>query len=261
MSHAPAVTEDTFLQESFREFYADVVRLKRAVLADPWGVGARREAAGEADALEDTAARSVSRRLLELLERQARDAGRRGGEYGASFYREAQYVMAALADEVFLNLEWAGKQAWESNLLETRLFGSHMAGELFFRRLDALLRDRDAVYRDVAAVYLMALCLGFQGKYRGTRQAGELEEYRRKLFAFVFRRQPSLLKGERRLFPQAYEHTVQETSAVRLPHTGRWVIALAVVALFYLLVSHGLWRDVTLPVREVNTKITQVAAQ
>lgn len=258
---AAHATDDTFLQECFREFYADVVRLKRAVLADPWGIGARKEAAGEAEALEGTAVRSVSQRLLELLERQARAAGRRGGEPGAAFYREAQYVMAALADEVFLNMDWAGKAAWESNLLETRLFGSHMAGELFFGRLDALLTDRDAVYRDVAAVYLMALCLGFQGKYRGTSRLDELDGYRKRLFAFVFKRQPSLLKGERRLFPQAYDHTARETSAPRLPHTGRWMVALAAVSLVYLLVSHGLWRDVTLPLREINTQISQLTAE
>ncbi len=262
MSPATATrTEDAFLQESFREFYADVARLKRAVLADPWGIGARRDAGADAGELEGTAASTVSQRLHELLERQAREAGRRGGEPGAAFYREAQYVMAALADEVFLNMDWAGKEAWESNLLETRLFGSHMAGELFFVRLDELLKDRDAVYRDVAAVYLMALCLGFEGKYRGTRSREELDDRRRRLFAFVFKRQPSLLKGERRLFPQAYEHTVQEKSAVRLPHTGRWMAALAVVSLFYLLVSHGLWRDVTLPLREVNTEIVQLTSE
>jgi type VI secretion system protein ImpK len=262
MSSATATpTEDAFLQERFREFYADVARLKRAVLADPWGIGARKDAGAEAGTLEGTAVGAVSQRLLELLERQAREAGRRGGEPGAAFYREAQYVMAALADEVFLNMEWAGKEAWESNLLEARLFDSHMAGELFFRRLDVLLKDRDAVYRDVAAVYLMALCLGFEGKYRGTRQREELEDYRRQLFAFVFRRQPSLLKGERRLFPQSYDHTVREKADVRLPHTGRWMAAVAVVSLFYLLVSHGLWRDVTLPLREVNTQITQLTAE
>lgn len=261
MSPTATRTEDAFLQDSFREFYADVARLKRAVQADPWGIGARREAGADAAALEGTAAGTLSGRLIELLERQAREAGRRGGEPGAAFYREAQYVMAALADEVFLNLEWAGKQAWEDNLLETRLFGSHMAGEVFFQRLDVLLRDRDAVYRDVAAVYLMALCLGFEGRFRGTRHREALDDYRRRLFAFVFKRQPSLLKGERKLFPQAYDHTVQEKAAVRLPHTGRWMAALALVCLFYLLVSHGLWRDVTLPLRDVNAEIVQLTAE
>jgi type VI secretion system protein ImpK len=256
-----AEREDSFLLRSFREYYAEVVRLKRAVLADPWGIGAREAGEERTEDLRALAARSVSERLLTLLETQALDAGKQGGEYGASFYREAQYVMAALGDEVFLNLDWQGKEAWESNLLETRLFGTHTAGELFFHRLDALLRDRDPVYRDVGAVYLMALCLGFKGRFRGTPRVAELEEYRRQCFSFVFRRQPSLLKGERRLFPQAYAHTVAEGTRVALPHTGRWLAALAVVALFYLAVSHGLWRDVTLPLRDVNDRIAQLAAQ
>ncbi|HEV2145810.1 MAG TPA: DotU family type IV/VI secretion system protein [Longimicrobiaceae bacterium] len=256
-----AEREDSFLLRSFREYYDEVVRQKRAVLADPWGIGAREADGTAAEDPSARAARRVGEPLVSCLESQALDAGKRGGEFGASLYREAQYVMAALGDEVFLGLEWQGKGAWEDNLLETRLFGTHTAGEQFFRRLDQLLKDRDPVHRELGAVYLMALCLGFKGRFRGTVRLGELEEYRRQLFSFVFRRQPSLLKGERKLFPQAYAHTVAEAPRVALPHTGRWLAALAVVVVFYLAVSHGLWRDVTLPLRSVNDRIAQLAAQ
>jgi hypothetical protein len=32
---------------------------------------------------------------------------------------EAQYAMAAFADEVFIHLDWEGKRTWTSNLLES----------------------------------------------------------------------------------------------------------------------------------------------
>jgi len=40
--------------------------------------------------------------------------------------------MAAFADEVFIHMDWEGKRAWTSNLLESTLFHSHVAGERFF---------------------------------------------------------------------------------------------------------------------------------
>ena len=44
------------------------------------------------------------------MEQQALLAGRRGSDY-TGFYRQAEYVMAALADEILLHhLEWIGKR-------------------------------------------------------------------------------------------------------------------------------------------------------
>jgi hypothetical protein len=77
----------------------------------------------------DMMAEEALRRLQTLLEMQALEAGRRGGEYGVLYYKEAQYVMAALADEIFLTLDWTGRDTWRSDLLETRLFGTYDAGE------------------------------------------------------------------------------------------------------------------------------------
>ena len=106
---------------------------------------------------------------------------------------EAQYVMAALADDVFIHLNWEGKHAWTSNLLEAALFGSHTAGEKVFEKLDRLLRDRDPADRSLAAVYLNALSLGFRGKYYGVNDHGRLRRYRNELFAFIFRQPADLV--------------------------------------------------------------------
>src|ERR1044072_2317156 len=144
----------------------------------------------------------VWQRLVSLFERQEAQAWRYGGTYGAEFYKEAQYVMVALADEIFLNAEWEGHRSSVSNLLESKIFRTHVAGELFFQRLDRMLVERDPVYRDLAAVYLMALSLGFRGKYRGRDDRGQLERYRRQLFHFVFRREPELENESRHVFPE-----------------------------------------------------------
>jgi type VI secretion system protein ImpK len=258
---AAAQTEDAFVLNCFREFYAQVIRLRRGVLSNPWGI-ARGDSSPERDeALRQGAAQRVSDLLLATLERQALESGRRAGEPGAEFYREAQYVMSTLADEVFLNLEWEGRGAWAANLLETRLFGSHVGGDLFFRRLDALLHEQDAVKRPLAGVYLMALSLGFQGRHRGRGASDTLAEYRRRAFAFVFPGHRSVLGGERRLFPQAYEHTAGGGSPIRLPHARRWIAAAVAVFLLYLLVSHRAFVSATRPVRVAADSVAAAEAR
>jgi type VI secretion system protein ImpK len=230
----------SFLLAAFREFYAELSRLRRHVQADPWPAGA--------DDARPDGPRQLSARLAALLERQAVEAVRTGGEVAAALHREAQYVMCAVGDETLLNLDWWGRAGWAGHLLEQRLFGTQVAGERIFLRIDELLRDRDAARRDLAAVYLMALSLGFQGRYRGTASIGRVDAYRRELFAFVFRRHPALSRGERRLFPQAYENTLRDRAPVPPRGPGRWTGVLAAVVILYLLVSTLVWNNVADPV-------------
>jgi type VI secretion system protein ImpK len=202
----------------------------------------------------------VWQRLLSLFERQEAHAWRYGGTYGAEFYKEAQYVMVALADEIFLNLEWEGRRYWVSNLLETKLFQTHAAGELIFKKIDRLLHDRDPVYRDLGAVYLMALSLGFRGKYRGGEHndGGRLHDYRRRLFSFVFRRDPDLKDESRRLFPETYNHTMRVEQKRNLQDPRAWIILLCAVVLAYVAVTHGIWVKLTGRLAETNEHISTV---
>lgn len=247
----------SFLLTSFEEFFSDVLRVKRAVVADPWGIAAHGTDAGRSE-LRLTAALSVRQRFQTLLEKQAAEAGSRQGDHGTAMFREAQYIMAALADEIFLQLAWEGRAAWSSNLLETKMFGTHVAGERIFDRIRQLVLDRDAAHREIEVVYLLALSLGFQGKYRGS-SGTELAQLRRSLYELVFPRQPSVARGERALFPQAYMHTLNRSEPIRLPTIGRWATALAVVFALYLAVAHVAWLNVTQELREMNAAIATMS--
>jgi type VI secretion system protein ImpK len=197
----------------------------------------------------------VWQRLVSLFERQEAQAWRYGGTYGAEFYKDAQYVMVALADEIFLNTEWEGHRSWVSNLLESKIFRTHVAGEFFFQRLDRLLVERDPVYRDLAAVYLMALSLGFRGKYRGRDDRGQLDRYRQQLFQFVFRREPDLDSQTRQMFPETYYHTLRDETKRRLPNPRAWIILLCAVVIAYVALTHGIWVKLTGRLFEVNQQI------
>jgi type VI secretion system protein ImpK len=247
--------ENSFLLNQFHEFYSEVIRQKRMIQSYTESLP-QEEApeSGEAPS-EREGIHTVSLKLLSLLEEQALEAGRRGGEYGVRFYREAQYIMAALADEIFLNMDWEEREAWKSNLLEFRLFGTHVAGELFFQKLDKLLADRDPAFTEMAAVYLQALSLGFRGKFRDMDDGGKLDYYRRQLFSFIFHKNPDLVNMDRLLYPEAYAHTLVEGGGRKLPYVKRWIVVLVVLVIAFFIVSHGIWTHVTEDLRQVIQQI------
>ena len=51
-------------------------------------------------------------------------------------YSEVVYIMVALADDIFLNSEWEGKQFWEDNILEQKFFNTQIAGDEIFNRIN-----------------------------------------------------------------------------------------------------------------------------
>ncbi|MDR2158391.1 MAG: DotU family type IV/VI secretion system protein, partial [Holosporaceae bacterium] len=81
--------------------------------------------------------------------------------------REVVYAMAAVADEIFLNMDWIGKKYWEENMMEQIYFGSQIAGEEIFNRINDLITDKEPTALEKAEIYLKALSLGFKGKCRG----------------------------------------------------------------------------------------------
>lgn len=263
----------TYLLAQFREFFREVTILRAQALrgeidgADAVGVDTADDAAeadasppplpwrGEGDGTVLRAEKALQH-LQSVLELQALESGRRGGDYGVQYYREAQYVMAVLADEIFLNLDWSGRSAWKADLLETRLFGTYNAGEQFFTRLQNLLETGNQAQSELAIVYLLALSLGFKGRYRGVSSNSRLDEYRRQLFRYIAKRQPELMDEAMRLCPQAYDHTATEATIRWLPSPSRWYALLAASVVFYILVSHFVWSSMTSDLHDLLDRLT-----
>lgn len=195
-------------------------------------------------------AEEALQKLQTLLEMQALEAGHRGGEYGVLYYREAQYVMAALADEIFINLDWTGRNFWRNDLLETRLFGSYNAGDVVFKRLEKLLQTGDRVQAEIAVVYLMALTLGFRGRYAGGGHEARIAEYRKQLYYYIFQKRPDLEDPSTRIVPESYHHTHGNVTARLLQSPARWFWLLGAVIIFYLIASHFIFHDAMAPLIE-----------
>ncbi len=190
--------------------------------------------------------------LLSLLEQQTTQAVSLGGTFALGTLREAQYVMAALADELILTARWKGKQGWR--LLEEELFRSHASGELFFVRLDTLLGLGEAGSVELAMVFFQALSLDFRGRYRNNDPAQQLPRYRRQLFTRIFNSPPELATS--RLMPAP--EPMQDDAALQwLPHPLRWWGAVAGVLLLWLLVSAVVWGSMT---RGISAQLDHIDA-
>jgi type IV/VI secretion system ImpK/VasF family protein len=199
----------------------------------------------------------VWQNLIALFRRNAVQIMRAAGKPTDNYF-EAQYVMAAFADDIFIHLDWEGRRAWTSNLLEATLFQSHVAGEVFFEKLDRLLRDRDPADKSLAAVYLSALSLGFRGKYHGLNDHGKLRRYRSELFAFIFRQPADLVNETKVAFPDSYVDNVRKEKRKKLTNPRVWLVVLASALVIYLAASHGVWMKLTSRIEQANQHIIEI---
>lgn len=230
----------------FRDFYDVLSRSAQAATR-----------VGDGDA--KSAAEALSRQLCQLIELQSLEARRVGGKAGIEAEVQGRFLKAALADEVLLNTEWAGRAYWRHVLIEATLFKSSFAGERVFDDLDQMLREREPSRRNLGRLYLYLLSLGFQGRYRGQRQ-DKIAEYRRELFQFVYARPADLQGRDRTLSEQAYASTLSHLGAHRLPKFNRSGMIFVLVLLVLLGLSELLWLWQSWPVRTALSATVSQAA-
>jgi type VI secretion system protein ImpK len=237
LSRAPEEMVQHSLLAQLRQFYRELMRVKYALHA-----GVKSFAAEEDEERQQDPVMLAHYHLKAQLERLYVGATRAGGIYSPELYHEAQYVMAALADEVLLYMtDWPGRAQWTDNLLEVALFQTRLAGERIFDNIDALIARGTAANPDLAAVYLVMLSLGFRGKYRAIADPSALRLYRRALRQIVERHGPLRFADALPLFGDAYAHTLDEGRPVRLPHLRPWIIAIAAAIAVYLVTQQVIW--------------------
>lgn len=230
-----------FLLGCFADFYEEVASIKQAF--DQGRLSAYLATGDETPPTSgaDLAAR-VSARLEALLRRQTNEVRREGSEQEIRMHTLAQYVMAAMADEIFiLELDWPGREAWLEFLLEYKLCRTRNAGRKFFELADQLLHThgRSALHADLASVFVLALQLGFKGQYRGREGEMVLRDYRAKLYRFsnAGSRPDSGLPA----FEQAYQHRLAGDADARLAPLSRWYVAGQIGVAAWLAVSTLVW--------------------
>jgi type VI secretion system protein ImpK len=230
--------DDDHLVKQFRAFFDEVSKAQSRAIemreTDP-----------------DQAAQSVSKHLENLIELQTLESQREGNRFEMESIADGRYLKAALADEILLNTQWIGRDAWTAHLLEASLFRTSVAGERVFQRIEALLSNREPSLRTLASLYLSALALGFKGKFRGSTDDGRLAGYREELFQFIYQRRADLSGRDRVLSERAYASTLSHIEPRKVRALSRWTVTFLLALLGLLAISEMLWLWQSWPVRHV----------
>ncbi|MBL8676794.1 MAG: DotU family type IV/VI secretion system protein, partial [Alphaproteobacteria bacterium] len=103
----------SYIIESFEQFYGEVLKHKQFALSK-----SSKKPNTDTTSSPNATAEFILSKLKSVINEQAKETGYAGNTFSENYFNEAQFIMVALADEVFLNLDWPGKTYWESNLLE-----------------------------------------------------------------------------------------------------------------------------------------------
>jgi type VI secretion system protein ImpK len=230
--------DDDHLLKQFRAFFNEVLKAQTRAIemreTDP-----------------DQAAQSLSKHLENLIELQTLESQREGNRFEMESIADGRYLKAALADEILLNTQWVGREAWTAHLLEASLFRTSVAGDRIFERIETLLSNREPSLRNLAGLYLAALALGFQGRFRDSPDEGRLAGYREELFQFIYQRRADLSGRERVLSERAYSSTLSHIEPRKMPTLSRWTVSFLLGLLALLAISEMVWLWQSWPVRHV----------
>ncbi len=159
--------------------------------------------------------RAQLRRSLQSAMQEARSAG-----YSSDTVQMAVFATVAFLDESILNLQSPVFADWARRPLQEELFGGHLAGEAFFRNLQALLAGEDSgEVADALELHCLCLQMGYRGRY-AFGDTGELHQMQRLARARIER-----MRGAPRLMP-----AVSAPEVPRARTRDPWTRTLAITA-------------------------------
>lgn len=138
--------------------------------------------------------------LLNAL-RVAEDESRKAG-YSQEDTKLAAFAVVAFLDESILNSENPAFRDWARRPLQEEVFGSFVAGEMFFNGIDRLTgRDDSVQLADVLEVYYLCLLLGYGGRYSAGAR-GNLQQVIDKVGRRIYHIRKNLQPADAGALPQ-----------------------------------------------------------
>lgn len=202
----------------------------------------------------------IQKKLLAIIENVSNTVLAKS-KLNPKFIGDAKYIMAALTDEIFLNLRWEGAKYWRYTLLEKQLFQTELAGDKFFSMCDEIVVDFSN--EEMAFVYLMTLSLGFKGRYRDVENADEqIGWYKDRLHSMLNTKSARLFfPGRTHMIDSCYEYTCIENDNSHLPDARFWSWCVISVVFLYIIVSYFVWIGITGEISDVLQKISAQTRQ
>ncbi|MGK0291352.1 MAG: type VI secretion system protein ImpK [bacterium] len=246
----------TLLIQYFQEFYQEIILLKEEIRKSPESPQKAHDGKKE----PSPSAKAIFQKVYFLIENKELRSVYEKEENGQEIYKEVQFVMAALADEIFLLHmdDWGTDHGWRYELLETKLFSTRTAGEEFFKKIDRLIEKEDPKSVGLAAIYLYSLSLGFRGKY-WIQGHDRLKEYRNQLYYFIYKQNPqkSQKQNSGKLVPEAHIEIPETKKEKKFPSIRKWLFLLFVLMIFHLIASHGIWLKMISDTKRLTNEINK----
>ena len=184
----------------------------------------------------------IQNELYLFIKDKAADIFYESGKIGADLFKEASYVMASFADEIFLSLSWEGKVYWRNNLLEKKIFKSMHAGEKILSLIDKFLAEKNYKNDELGLIYYRLLSLGFKGKLKSFEGAQEIIQIKKEqLFFKVYSCSSKIDRQNENLFSQAYDFSYVGNNLKTVNPIKFWINSLCFLIFSYFLISHLLW--------------------
>lgn len=255
---------ESAIVQGFQAFYYELLRQKEKALSlyfSPETLNAEENENSKSDTSDvEGCVVSIQKRLLSIIENTSNTMLAKS-RISPRYILDAKYIMAVLSDEIFLNLSWEGRKFWGYTLLEKQLFQTELAGDKFFSMLDVIIMDLGN--EEMAFVYLMALSLGFRGKYRDLENSEEhINWYKERLCSLLNTKSSKLyFPGRSHMIESCYEHTFVENDESKLPDTSFWSWCVVAVVFVYIVVSYFVWSNITGEITDVLEKIVEQTRQ
>ncbi|MBK7707896.1 MAG: DotU family type IV/VI secretion system protein [Acidobacteria bacterium] len=84
--------------------------------------------------------------------------------FSSKIIQVAKFALASFVDETVLTNNFHLKEEWEKYPLQLEYFGEQLAGNKFFEKLSAMIKQID-VTADAVEIYYVCMLLGFKGRY------------------------------------------------------------------------------------------------
>ena len=227
---------------SFRQFYEELFTIKRQLQA-----GDKKALLADHTPTPDVAPRRPDEEVLLAIRMRLRNAIAAQGfggavSPGAPAGVDPGYVMAAVADEALLHdVGWPGREGWYETPLEAVLYRSRIAGDRIFQAAEVLARPDSRDPNGVAMSILLALEMGFRGRYHAGDPRGEIPKVKQRLLRVIFGNTNPNAIPLGSLITGAAQPLIHHQPD-RLPRLRPWGLAIAGLVVAYLLVSWLMWR-------------------
>lgn len=226
----------SFLTHSFEEFHQIVFKYRKKIRESSFF--------NPLDTEEQKTQKifSVQSEIVTFIKGKYAEIFYETGKIGGDIFEEVGYIMAALSDEIFIILNWDGRDYWKNNLIEKKMFNSNNAGEIIFDKINKVLQDQSIEVAELSIIYFYCLALGFKGAKRSLSDSeAQIQELKEKLYYKMYYKDSKFFKEKQELFPKAHAALFAEKNVLLDNSIGRWKRNLMLIIALYFLIVEIFW--------------------